>query len=137
MYNTKWAVLEGAAGKVMFAGPGFSFNASVYTPEEMSDPHGHPYSLREAGSTVVHTDYFMSGIGSASCGWAVELLPPYRIDSSRDVVFDVALLPLTDDEEAFSAYERIQAALTSAPATTPLGDEDERAYSGSITQDGL
>ena len=45
----------------------FSFNASHYTQEEMTEK-GHNYELEECGSTVLCLDYRHNGIGSASCG---------------------------------------------------------------------
>ena len=45
----------------------FSFNASCYTQEELTDK-AHNYELAECGSTVLCLDGYMAGIGSNSCG---------------------------------------------------------------------
>ncbi|MCI5649353.1 MAG: DUF4981 domain-containing protein [Fusicatenibacter sp.] len=45
----------------------FSFNASLYTAEELTNKK-HSYELEESGSTVLCLDYAQSGIGSNSCG---------------------------------------------------------------------
>ncbi len=54
----------------------FSFNASVYTQEELEEKR-HNYELEPCGSTVLCIDHRMAGIGSHSCG--PELLPEYRV----------------------------------------------------------
>ena len=58
----------------------FSFNASEYTPEELTGK-AHNYELEKAGCVVVCTDYKMSGVGSNSCG--PELLEQYRFDEEE------------------------------------------------------
>ena len=45
----------------------FSFNASVYTQEELAAKR-HNYQLEESGYTVLCVDYRQNGIGSNSCG---------------------------------------------------------------------
>ena len=54
----------------------FSFNASVYTAEELESKR-HNYELEPCGSTVLCLDHKMAGIGSKSCG--PDLLPKYRV----------------------------------------------------------
>ena len=56
----------------------FSFNASAYTQEELTDK-AHNYELEACGSTVLCIDHAVGGIGSNSCG--PELLPQYRFDA--------------------------------------------------------
>ena len=58
----------------------FSFNASVYTQEELEGKR-HNYELEPCGSTVLCIDHRMAGIGSHSCG--PELLPEYRVSGDR------------------------------------------------------
>jgi beta-galactosidase len=45
----------------------FSFNASVYTQEELAEKN-HNYELEPSGNTVLCLDYAHNGIGSNSCG---------------------------------------------------------------------
>lgn len=45
----------------------FSFNASVYSQEELTEKK-HNYELQESGSSIICIDYRQAGIGSASCG---------------------------------------------------------------------
>ncbi|MBR3008467.1 MAG: beta-galactosidase, partial [Stomatobaculum sp.] len=58
-------------------GEPFSFNASVYTQEELEQKR-HNYELEPCGSTVLCIDHRMAGIGSKSCG--PDLSEQYRID---------------------------------------------------------
>ncbi len=53
----------------------FSFNASVYTQEEL-ERVSHNYELKESDSIVFCMDYAMNGIGSNSCG--PDVLDKYR-----------------------------------------------------------
>lgn len=56
----------------------FSFNASVYTAEELESKR-HNYELEPCGSTVLCIDHKQAGIGSKSCG--PDLLPKYRVNA--------------------------------------------------------
>ena len=55
----------------------FSFNASVYTQEELEEKK-HNYELEPCGSTVLCLDHRLAGIGSKSCG--PDLSEIYRVD---------------------------------------------------------
>lgn len=48
----------------------FSFNASEYTEEELAEKR-HNYELVKCGSNVICADAMMAGVGSASCGPAL------------------------------------------------------------------
>ena len=69
----------------------FSFNASVYTQEELTGKD-HNYELESCGHTVLCLDYRLNGIGSNSCGPA--LLPKYRLDEQK-FTFKVSLIPMS------------------------------------------
>jgi beta-galactosidase len=58
----------------------FSFNASFYTQEELTQKK-HNYELVKCGNTVLCIDYAQSGIGSNSCG--PELIEKYRFNAQR------------------------------------------------------
>ena len=66
----------------------FSFNASVYTQEEL-ERVAHNYELEESDSTVLCIDYAQNGIGSNSCG--PEVLEKYRLDEEQ-FAFGVELI---------------------------------------------
>lgn len=68
-------------GKITVTGRApFSFNASVYTQEELEHKR-HNYELTPCGSTVFCLDYKMSGVGSNSCG--PKLLDAYRLNEEH------------------------------------------------------
>ena len=58
----------------------FSFNASVYTQEELMSK-AHNYELVESEYTVLCIDYAQSGVGSNSCG--PRLAPQYQLDENE------------------------------------------------------
>lgn len=66
---------------------GFSFNASVYTQEELAMKK-HNFELEESGNIVLCLDYAHGGIGSNSCG--PDLSPQYRVDE-KEFLFDMKL----------------------------------------------
>lgn len=51
--------------------PGFSFNASEYTQEELAAKR-HNFELEKCGSSVVCIDSRMAGVGSNACGPALD-----------------------------------------------------------------
>ncbi|MDY5021678.1 MAG: hypothetical protein SPE99_04680, partial [Blautia sp.] len=61
----------------------FSFNASVYTQEELTQKK-HNYELIPCGSTVLNLDFRQDGIGSNSCG--PKLQEKYRL-AEKDFTF--------------------------------------------------
>ena len=67
----------------------FSFNASAYTQEELTEK-AHNYELVPCDSTVLCIDYAQNGVGSNSCG--PKLRDPYRLKEQR-FLFKVKLFP--------------------------------------------
>lgn len=67
----------------------FSFNASVYTQEEL-ERVSHNYELKESDSIVFCMDYAMNGIGSNSCG--PNVLDKYRF-AEEAFQFQFELIP--------------------------------------------
>jgi beta-galactosidase len=72
----------------------FSFNASLYTQEELTTKM-HNFELEPCGDTVLCLDYAQSGIGSNSCG--PELLEKYRFNEP-EFCFELALVPMINDK---------------------------------------
>ena len=70
--------------------PAFSFNASRYTQEELTQK-GHNYELQPSGSCVLCIDHAQNGIGTNSCG--PELLEAYRFDA-ESFAFEISITPI-------------------------------------------
>lgn len=89
-WDCDYVTLAGAGRGIAATGPEpFSFNASCYTQEELTEK-GHNYELQPCGSTVLCLDYAQSGVGSNSCGPA--LGAPYRLEPER-FRFRLSLIP--------------------------------------------
>ena len=88
-YDCDYVQAAGDGVEMTFAGEKtFSFNASVYTQEELA-AKAHNYELEPCGSTVLCIDYRQNGIGSNSCGPA--LLEQYRLDEA-EIDFAVSMI---------------------------------------------
>lgn len=96
-FGTEWAIVSSELGMgLKFSGAEpFSFQASHYTPEDLTEAT-HAHLLRKRKETIVHIDYKMSGVGSNSCG--PELLPQYRLDE-REFEFAVDVVPIFKEDE--------------------------------------
>ena len=80
-YDCDYVTVSGEGYGITAVSPeSFSFNASVYTQEELSEKK-HNYELTPSGSTVWCLDYAQNGIGSNSCG--PRLLKQYRLDEEK------------------------------------------------------
>jgi len=85
-----FVTLENQILRMSFVGPeGFSFNASHYTQEELTNK-AHSYELDECGSTVLCLDYKHNGIGSNSCGPV--LIDKYRFND-ENIDFTIRIVP--------------------------------------------
>ena len=74
--GSRWGVTSAQIGHLSASGRPFSFNASYYTDEELTEAK-HNYELKRSGSLEVHLDWKIAGAGSASCG--TTLLPRYQV----------------------------------------------------------
>lgn len=80
-WDCEYAAVLGGEKTVRVRGERFSFNASLYTQEELTEKR-HNYELTEADGAVLCIDAQMSGVGSNSCGpsLAEEYRAPEEID---------------------------------------------------------
>ncbi|AJY76131.1 glycoside hydrolase family 2 TIM barrel-domain containing protein [Paenibacillus beijingensis] len=96
-YGTEWATVSNPLGmglKFTSAEP-FSFNAAHFTPEDLTKA-AHTYELAGRKETIVHLDYKMSGVGSASCG--PELAEQYRLDE-KEFTFGLTIQPVFKEDQ--------------------------------------
>lgn len=95
-YDCSYVSVEAPnSGIIALSENGFSFNASVYTQEELTAKK-HNFELQESGYTVLCLDYAQNGIGSNSCG--PELSEKYRLDQ-KEFEFKMKLIPYTKGEK--------------------------------------
>ncbi len=89
-YDCDYVMLaDSQFGLAAIGGQRFSFNASVYSQEELAAKK-HNYELEESGSSILCLDYAMNGIGSNSCG--PKVLEKYRFDEA-EFHFKIMLVP--------------------------------------------
>ena len=88
--NTKWLELNNGTSKVTFTTPeSFEFSALNYTVEEL-DQKEHDFELTEANSTEVLICYKNRGVGSNSCGPALQR--KYQVtDKHIEFAFDLKI----------------------------------------------
>lgn len=82
-------ITNGQFGFTAVSEKSFSFNASVYTQEELEEVD-HNYMIERTESTVLCIDYALNGIGSNSCGPV--LLDKYRFNDV-EFNFTIKLIP--------------------------------------------
>ena len=93
--DTRWVEIANKAGQGLLATNTeqtkiFSFNCSHFTTQMLTET-AHDYELQPLAETVVHLDYRHSGIGSNSCGPALD--EDLRLND-REFKFTVRLLPV-------------------------------------------
>lgn len=85
-----YVIVEGEqAGILAVSEKEFSFNASIYTQEELTQK-AHNFELKPCGYTVLCLDYRQNGIGSNSCG--PELSKKYQL-IEENFQFEMMLIP--------------------------------------------
>ena len=93
--ETRWMEVANLAGQGLLATnaegtSSFSFNCSHFTPEQLTKT-AHDYELTPLAETVVNLDYQHSGIGSNSCGPALD--EELRLNAP-EFSFSLRLLPV-------------------------------------------
>ena len=95
MGRAKWIEIYSYAGHGLLAaktasGKDFSFNASHFTPKQLTET-AHNFELIPMKETCVNIDYRQAGIGSNSCG--APLPKEFRIDEN-EFKFSFRLVPV-------------------------------------------
>ncbi|MBZ9686746.1 DUF4981 domain-containing protein [Clostridium estertheticum] len=95
-YDTEWCTItnELGMGLKFTSSENFSFNASHYTPEDLTAAK-HPHELQKRKETVINIDYKISGVGSNSCG--PQLLDKYRLNE-KEFEFTLKIIPLFKED---------------------------------------
>lgn len=84
----RYMSLSNGVNEIYITGRDFSFNASYYTIEELTEKC-HDYELEESGNTELCIDYRQSGIGSNSCG--PELKEEERVQGEFEFEFGIEI----------------------------------------------
>ena len=97
--DTRWMEVANLAGHGLLAtnakgSPTFSFNCSHFTAKQLTET-AHDYELEPLAETVVNLDYRHSGIGSNSCGPALDQALRLNEDAFS---FAVRLLPVLKND---------------------------------------
>ena len=87
-WDCSYVQIAGPAARLNVIGESFSFSASPYTQEELTQK-AHAFEIEPCSSTVVCLDALMAGIGSNSCGPALD--EKYR--TASHVGFHCTLIP--------------------------------------------
>ncbi len=96
-YDCDYVIAENDAYGFMAASTSettFSFNASIYTQEELTKKM-HNYELVPCNSSVLCLDYAQNGIGSNSCGPILQ--EKYKFNE-KEFYFEIKLIPFMKDE---------------------------------------
>ena len=88
-------IVNGQYGMAVASEKTFSFNASIYSQEEL-ERAAHNYELEQSDSTVLCIDYALNGIGSNSCGPVV--MEQYRFDDT-EFNFNIKVIPFVKAEK--------------------------------------
>ena len=91
-YDCSYLQVWDEQGGLRVTGDSFSFSASPYTQEELTQK-AHAYELKKSGYTVLCVDAFQNGIGSNSCGPALNK----AYESPSEIHMNVTLLPFTPE----------------------------------------
>jgi len=92
-WNCDYVRLSGDLGGLEVTGEEFSFNVSRYTQEEL-EAKTHNFELQPCRDTVFCLDYRQNGIGSNSCGPALN----HHYAMPGEFTFDFAMQPVSEDE---------------------------------------
>ena len=87
-------IVNGQYGMAVASEKTFSFNASIYSQEEL-ERAAHNYELEQSDSTILCIDYALNGIGSNSCGPVV--MEQYRFDDT-EFDFNIKVIPFVKAE---------------------------------------
>ncbi len=91
-HDCSYLQLTDDQGGLRVTGTGFSFSASPYTQEELTQKR-HAYELEKSGYTVLCVDAFQNGIGSNSCGPTLNK----AYESPAVIQMNVTLSPFAKD----------------------------------------
>ncbi|MFD7401819.1 glycoside hydrolase family 2 TIM barrel-domain containing protein [Streptomyces sp. NPDC059866] len=105
--DVRWVALTGRNGVGLLAAgePLLEFNASHFTPEDLSVGARHDYQLIARDVVVLRLNHRQMGVGGDN-SWGAHTHDEYKLFTDRDYSFTYRLRPLTDVRRATAAARR-------------------------------
>ncbi|BBC34877.1 Beta-galactosidase [Streptomyces graminofaciens] len=107
--DVRWVALTGRTGSglLVSAEPGtlLEFNASHFTPEDLSAGVRHDFQLTPRDAVVLRVNHRQMGIGGDN-SWGAHTHDEYKLFANRDYTYTYRICPLDDVEEAMKASRR-------------------------------
>ncbi|MFJ8748970.1 glycoside hydrolase family 2 TIM barrel-domain containing protein [Streptomyces sp. NPDC102441] len=105
--DTRWVALTDAGGTGLLASgePLIEFNASHFTPEDLSAGVRHDYQLTPREEVVLRLNHRQMGVGGDD-SWGAPTHDEYKLFADQDYSYTYRLRPLTDPDGAAAASRR-------------------------------
>ncbi|MFI1922013.1 glycoside hydrolase family 2 TIM barrel-domain containing protein [Streptomyces sp. NPDC020377] len=105
--DVRWVALtDGTGTGLLVSGePLLEFNASHFTPEDLSVGARHDYQLTPRKEVVLRLNHRQMGVGGDN-SWGAHTHDEYKLFADRDYAYTYRLRPLTDVDKATSASRR-------------------------------
>lgn len=105
--DVRWVALtDGDGTGLLVSGePLLEFNASHFTPEDLSVGARHDYQLTPRKEVVLRLNHRQMGVGGDN-SWGAHTHDEYKLFADRDYAYTYRLRPLTDVDKATSASRR-------------------------------
>ncbi|MBK3624489.1 DUF4981 domain-containing protein [Streptomyces sp. MBT49] len=105
--DVRWVALTGADGTGLLVSgePLIEFNASHFTPEDLSVGARHDYQLTPRKEVVLRVNHRQMGVGGDN-SWGAHTHDEYKLFADRDYAYTYRLRPLTDVGRATAASRR-------------------------------
>jgi beta-galactosidase len=99
--DVRWVALTNDKGVGLLASgePLLEFNASHFTPEDLSTGARHDYQLTPRDDVVLRLNYRQMGVGGDN-SWGAQTHDAYKLFTDHDYGYTYRLRPLTDVNEA-------------------------------------
>ncbi|MEU6372738.1 glycoside hydrolase family 2 TIM barrel-domain containing protein [Streptomyces sp. NPDC046909] len=109
--DVRWVALtDDSGGGLLVSGePLMEFNASYFTPEDLSVGARHDYQLTPRKEVVLRVSHRQMGLGGDN-SWGAHTHDEYKLFANRDYTYTYRLRPLRDVDEAMGASRRPTAA---------------------------
>ena len=103
--DVRWVALTDGRGVGLLASgePLLEFNASHFTPEDLSAGARHDYQLTPRSDVVLRLNYRQMGVGGDN-SWGAQTHDAYKLFTDHDYRYTYRLRPLTSPDRAMDAY---------------------------------